>query len=86
MSEEKNTYFETMKVKAEDLVKTVKKLVKEGNVRKITLKNKEGEEVASFPLTAGVVGIVLAPVLAALGAVAAVMTECSISIEREKKE
>ncbi len=74
---------EEVKIKGEDLVKKVKELIKEGNVRHIAIKNKEGKTIIELPLTVGVVGAVLAPVLAAVGAIAALVTECTITIERE---
>lgn len=75
---------EEFKVSGDELVDKVKQLIKEGNVRRIILKNKEGKTLIEVPLTIGVVGIVLAPVLAAVGAIAALVTECSIVVEREK--
>lgn len=75
---------ETFKVTGENLVKKVKELIKEGNVRKITIKDKQGKTLVVFPLTIGVVGAVIAPVLAAIGALAALITECTISVEREE--
>lgn len=74
---------EEFKVNGEMLLKKVKELIKEGNIRKITIKDKEGKEIVSFPLTFGVVGAVLAPILAAVGAIAALVTECTISVERK---
>ncbi len=74
---------EEFKVSGEELLKKTKELIKEGNVRKITIKDKEGKEILSFPLTIGVVGAVLAPMLAAIGAAAALITECTISVERK---
>jgi flagellar hook assembly protein FlgD len=71
-----------IKVMAEDLLKTVKNVLKEGNVRRITIKDKEGKVIATFPLTVGVIGAVLAPVLAAIGALSAILTECTLSIEK----
>ncbi len=71
-----------IKVMAEDLLKTVKNVLKEGNVRRITVKDKEGKVIATFPLTVGVIGAVLAPVLAAIGALSAILTECTLSIEK----
>ncbi|MCL5438631.1 MAG: DUF4342 domain-containing protein [Patescibacteria group bacterium] len=59
-------------------------MIKEGNIRKITIKDKKGKTIVEFPLTIGVVGTVIAPVLAAIGAIAALVTECTISVEREK--
>ena len=76
---------ETFRVNGEELVKKVKELVNEGNVRKITITDKNGKELASFPLTVGVVGAVIAPVLAAVGALAALIGECTIAVEREEK-
>jgi hypothetical protein len=70
------------KVNGEMLLAKVKEIIKEGNARKITIKDKDGKELMSFPLTFGVVGALLAPVLAAVGAVAALVTECTISVER----
>jgi hypothetical protein len=78
------TIKEEFKVSGETLLKKVKELLKEGNVRKITIKDKKGKEFMSFPLTFGVVGAVIAPVLAAVGAVAALVIECTISVERDK--
>jgi len=73
---------ETYDVKGEDLLGKVKSLISEGNVRRITIKDKSGRELASFPLTIGVVGVVFAPMLAAIGALAALITECTITVER----
>jgi len=73
---------ETYNVTGEDLLGKVKSLVNEGNVRRITIKDKTGRELASFPLTVGLVGIVFAPTLAAIGALAALITECTITVER----
>lgn len=76
---------ETIKVQGEKLLNKVKELVKEGNVRKISIHEKDGKELMSFPLSIGVVGAVFAPVLAAVGALAALIGECSITVEREEK-
>jgi len=75
---------EEFKVNGEELLGKVKQIIKEGNVRRITIKNKEGKTVIELPLTIGVVGAVLAPVLAAVGAIAALVTECTIVVEREE--
>lgn len=81
---EKNTE-EIFKVTGENLLKKVKEIINEGNVRKITIKDKSGKIVVVFPLTLGVVGTMLAPVLAAIGALAALLTECTITVERDSK-
>jgi len=77
---------ETFKVQGEKVLNKVKELVKEGNVRKISIHEKDGRELMSFPLSLGVVGAVFAPVLAAVGALAALIGECSITVEREEVE
>jgi hypothetical protein len=74
---------ESFKVNGEQLLKKVKELIREGNIRKITIHDKDGRELMTFPLTIGVVGALLAPVLAAVGALAALVGECTISVERE---
>lgn len=74
---------ESFKVSGENLLKKVKELIREGNIRKITIKDKSGKELITFPLTLGVVGAVIAPVLAAIGALAALIGECTISVERD---
>ena len=75
------TFKESFKVAADQLVEAVKKLVHEGNVRRVILKQ-DGRTVVEFPLTVGVIGTVLAPILAAVGAIAAVLSECTIEVER----
>lgn len=74
---------ETFKVTGDNLLKKVNKLIKEGNVRKVTIKDKNGKVLVDFPLTLGVVGTAIAPVLAAIGAITALIGECTISVERE---
>lgn len=76
------TYWETIKVEGGQLLDKVKQILREGNVRRIVIKQGD-RTVAEFPLTIGVVGAVFAPVLAAVGAIAALATDCSIIIERE---
>jgi hypothetical protein len=77
------TFKETFQIKAEQLVNKIKELIAEGNIRKITINDKNNKEIMSFPLTIGVVGAVLAPILAAAGALAALIGDCSITVERE---
>ncbi|HEV8083159.1 MAG TPA: DUF4342 domain-containing protein [Chitinophagaceae bacterium] len=77
------TIKETFKIKGEHLLNKVKELIEEGNTRKITIHDKEGKELMSFPLTLGVVGTFFAPILAAVGALAALIGECTITVEKE---
>jgi hypothetical protein len=74
---------ESCSLHGEGLLAKVQELIAEGNVRKITIFDKSGMELMSFPLTIGVVGALLAPVLAAIGAVAAMIGECTVTVERE---
>lgn len=73
---------EEFTISGERLISTVKDLVHQGNIRRITIKSREGKVLIEIPLTLGVVGSLLLPTLAALGAIAALVTECSIVIER----
>lgn len=74
-------WTEKMQIQGTELVGKVKELVREGNVRKIVVKQ-EDRVVFEFPLTLGAIGAIIAPQLAALGAVAALLTKCTIEIER----
>ena len=78
------TTKEFFTVNGENLLKKIKELIDERNVTKITIKDKSGKELMTFPLTIGVVGAVLAPVLAAVGALAALVGECTIAVEKEE--
>jgi hypothetical protein len=73
---------ERYKVAGERLLSKVKSLLKEGNVRRITIKNDEEKTLIEIPLTFGVVGAAIFPVWAAVGAIAALVTDCSIEVER----
>ena len=73
---------EEFEVKGDDLLGRIKELIAEGNVRQVTIKNSEGKSMLEIPLTIGVVGALIAPVAAAIGAVAALVTDCTISVTR----
>ena len=74
--------WETFKVKGDELLDEVKRIIHEGNVRRVVIR--QGTRVVvEFPVTVGVVGALAAPVLAMLGALAAFVTECTIAVERE---
>jgi hypothetical protein len=75
------TWKETIKVTGAQLVDAVRKVLHEGNVRRVIIKQGT-HTVAEFPLSVGVIGAVLAPILAAVGALAAVINDCTIEIER----
>ena len=83
MESEKRKKTETFEVAGNKVVGKVKEFIREGNVRKITIKNKEGKILASFPLTFGVIGAVIAPALALITAATVLVTQCTITVERE---
>lgn len=74
---------EEFTVDSEDLVKKVKGLLHEGNVSKIIVRDEQGRLLLEVPVTAGLIGAVLAPWLAVVGAIAALVSRCTISVERE---
>ena len=74
-------YREEFQVASEDMVATVKRLIHEGNVRRIIIKH-EGHNVLEIPLTVGLIGTLLVPWLAAVGAISAVMTHCTVEVVR----
>jgi hypothetical protein len=80
-----HTWWETIKVQGGQLLDQTKKLIEEGNVRRVIIKQGD-DTVAEFPLSVGVVGAVLAPVLAAIGAIAALASDCTILVERVGKK
>jgi ribosomal 30S subunit maturation factor RimM len=75
--------IEEFKVKGEDLLGKVKELIHEGNIRRIIIKNENGDTYIEIPLTLGVVGMVVAPVLAAVGAIAALASNFTIEIVKK---
>jgi hypothetical protein len=79
---EEEVRTEEYQVSGEILVAKVKELVHEGNIRRITIKNEEGETLIEVPLTLGVVGAVLLPVWAAIGSIAALVANCTIVVEK----
>ena len=81
MSEEK-VRTEEFRVNGEDLLGRIKNLLKEGNSRRVIIKDKDGKVVFEIPLTLGVVGVLIAPQLAAIGAIAALLTEATVVVEK----
>lgn len=77
------------KVRGEELIKKIKDLIHEGNIRRIIIKDEQGKPYVEIPMTLGVVGVVLAPVWAAIGALAAMASNFKIEVvkrEEPKKE
>jgi hypothetical protein len=78
---QERTVWETIRLQGNELLESLRRLIQEGNARRITIK--QGDRVvAEFPLTAGVVGALVAPVLAAIGALIALLKDCSIEVEK----
>ena len=82
---EEEVRTEEYQVSGESLVAKVKELVHEGNIRRIIINNEEGKTLIEVPLTLGVVGAALLPVWAAIGAIAALVTNCTIIVEKEEE-
>lgn len=81
MTNENHTEY---KVSGDEIVKKIKEIIKEGNARRIIIKNEAGETIIEIPVTVGVVGALIAPVVAAVGAVAALVTKCTIIVVRKE--
>ena len=77
---------ETFNINGKNLLNKVKEIIDEGNVTRIILTDKHDKELLNFPLTYGVVAVVLAPMLAAVGAIAVFVGECNVTVEREVAE
>lgn len=70
------------RVAGDKVIATIRELIREGNVRRVVITNEEGRTLIEFPVTIGVAGAVLMPVWAAVGAIAAIVTNCTIEVER----
>lgn len=82
MAEE--TKQERFQVSGDEIVQKVKKIIEEGNATKIIIETEKGEKIMEFPLTAGLVGLVLAPILAAVGALVALAARYTVIVEKRK--
>ena len=76
---------EEFRVDGDELLAKIKNLVNEGNIRRVIIKDKQGKVVFEIPLTFGVVGVLLAPQLAAIGAIAALLTEATVVVEKSEQ-
>lgn len=81
MSEER-IQTEEYQIKGDDLVAKIKELLHEGNIRRLIIKNEEGKTLIEIPLTLGVIGAVILPVWAAIGAIAAMVSNCTLIVEK----
>jgi len=76
------THTEEFHVDGEKIVAKIKELLHEGNIRKVIIKDKDGKPLMEIPVTLGVVGALIAPQLAAVGAIAALLTEATLVVEK----
>lgn len=86
MTEKDNSNQESFKVSGDEILSKVKEIIKEGNARKIIIKNDKDVTIIEFPVTVGVIGVVLAPIFAAVGALTALATDCTIIVEKRDNE
>jgi hypothetical protein len=86
MEDKEKSNHESFKVSGDELLSKVKEIIKEGNARKIIIKNEKDEIIMEFPLTIGAIGVVLAPIFAAVGTIAALATHCTIIVEKRNVE
>ena len=86
MTQKDNSYQESFKVSGDEILSKIKEIIKEGNARRIIIKNEKDEVIMEFPLTVGAIGIVLAPIFAAVGTLTALATKCTIIVEKKVDE
>lgn len=86
MPVKKKAKEESFNVEGDKVIEKVKELIREGNVRRIIIKDKNNKTLVEFPLSIGVVGAVIAPVLAGVGAIAALISECTITVVRDEEK
>lgn len=79
------TRTEEFRVDGEKIISKIKELLHEGNIRRVIIKDKDGKILMEIPVTIGVVGVLLAPQLAALGAIAALLTEATVVVEKTEQ-
>jgi hypothetical protein len=82
MTENEKSNWESFKVTGDEILTKVKEIIKEGNARRIIIKNEKEETIIEFPLTIGAIGAVLAPIFAAVGTLTALATNCTILVEK----
>lgn len=86
MEQNERSNHESFKVTGDEILSKVKEIIKEGNARKIIIKNDKDETIMEFSLTIGAIGVVLAPIFAAVGTLTALATHCTIIVEKRNSE
>lgn len=82
MEQKENTEHESFKVSGDEILSKIKEIIREGNARRIIIKNEKEETIMEFPLTVGALGVVLAPIFAAVGTLTALAVNCTILVEK----
>jgi hypothetical protein len=86
MEQKDKSNRESFRVSGDEILSKVKEIIKEGNARRIIIKNEKDEIIMEFPLTIGAIGVVLAPIFAAVGTLTALATHCTIIVEKRNGE
>ncbi|MBG0858665.1 MAG: DUF4342 domain-containing protein [Bacteroidales bacterium] len=86
MAEGQQSNQESFKVTGDEILTKVKEIIREGNARKIIIRNDKDETIMEFTLTIGAIGVIVAPIFAAVGALAALATNCTIVVEKNPGE
>jgi hypothetical protein len=86
MTHKEKSNQQSFKVSGDEILTKIKEIIKEGNARRIIIKNDKDETIIEFPLTIGAIGVVLAPLYAAIGTLAALATNCTIIVEKKNNE
>ena len=84
MTGKNHSNHESFRVSGDELVSKIKEIIREGNARRIIIKNDKDETIVEFPVTIGAIGAVLAPMFAAVGVIAALATDCTIVVEKRE--
>jgi hypothetical protein len=84
MTNEKSADQESFKVNGDEILSKIKEIIKEGNARKIIIRNDKDETIIEFTLTIGAIGLALAPIFAAVGTLAALASNCTIVVEKRE--
>jgi len=86
MKDKDQSYQESFRVSGDEILTKIKEIIKEGNARRIIIKNDKDETIMEFPVTIGAIGAVLAPMFAAVGVIAALATDCTIVVEKRESQ
>lgn len=86
MTDNNQANREYFRVSGDEILTKIKEIIKEGNATRIIIKNEKDETIMEFPVTIGAIGLVLAPIYAAVGAIAALAMKCTIIVEKKKPE